>query len=82
MHPQQVVKLGKYHHERSTEEVCWGGEDEEESKGGEGEVCVREGESKDESRTTQRLMFGWCCMYIFGVGGQDGGEDECGGEGE
>ena len=41
MHPQQVVKLGKYHHERSTEEVCWGGEDEEESKDGEGEVCVR-----------------------------------------
>ena len=25
MHPQQVVKLGKYHHERSTEEVRWGG---------------------------------------------------------
>ena len=46
MHPQQVVKLRKYHHERSTEEVCWGGKHEEESKGGEGEVCVREGESK------------------------------------
>ena len=54
MHPQQVVKLGKYHHERSTEEVCWGGEDGEESKNGEGEVS------------------GWCCMCIFGVGGEDG----------
>ena len=32
MHPQQVVKLGKYHHERSTEKVRWGGEDEKESK--------------------------------------------------
>ena len=42
MHPQHVVKLGKYHHGRSTEEVCWGVEDEEESKDGEGEVCERE----------------------------------------
>ena len=25
MRPQQVVRLGKYHHERSTEEVCRGG---------------------------------------------------------
>ena len=44
MHPQQLAKLRKYHHGRSTEEVCWGGEDEEESKDGEGEVC--EGEEK------------------------------------
>ena len=44
MHPQQVVKPRKYRHERSTEEVCWGGEDEEEHKDGEGEVCEREGE--------------------------------------
>ena len=80
MHPQQVVKPRKYHHERSTEEVCWGGEDE--SKDGEGEVCVREGESKDESRTTRRLMFGWYCMCIFGVGGEDGDGDEGGGKGE
>ena len=40
MHPQQVVKPRKYHHERSTEEVCWGERDEEESKDGAGEVCV------------------------------------------
>ena len=24
MHPQQVVKLQKYHYEQSTDEVCWG----------------------------------------------------------
>ena len=32
MHPQQVVKPRKYQHERSTEEVCGGGEDEKDSK--------------------------------------------------
>ena len=42
MHPQHVGQAQKYHHERSTEEVCWGGEDEEESKDVEGEACVRE----------------------------------------
>ena len=54
MHPQQVVKIRKYHHGRSTEEVWWGGEDEEESKDGEGEVCERgrQIESEDENRTT------------------------------
>ena len=70
MHPQQVVKVRKYHHEQCTEEVC--GEDEEESKDGEGEVCVG----------LRWCVLGWCCMCIFWVGEEDGDGDECGGEGE
>ena len=64
MYPQQVVKHRKYHHERSTEEVCRGGEDEEESKDGEGELCVRE--SEDEGRTT--VVYVWVVLdvYIWG----------------
>jgi len=50
--------------------VC--GEDEEESKDGEGEVCVG----------LRWCVLGWCCMCMFGVGEEDGDGDECGGEGE
>ena len=49
IHPQQVVRLGKYHHERSTEEVCWGGE---------GEVCEREG----EGRSTATYV--WVVLHV------------------
>ena len=38
------------------------GEDEEESKDGEGEVCVG----------LRWYKLGWCCMCIFGVGEEDG----------
>ena len=62
MHPQQVVKPRKYHHERSTEEVCWGGEDEEEHKDGEGEVCEREGESR--STVTYVWVVLHACVYL------------------
>ena len=60
------------------------GEDEEESKDGEGESCVREG---GRYRLRMRVglrwcMFGWCWMCIFGVGGEDGDGDECGGKDE
>ena len=48
----------------------WG--DEEESKDGEGEVCVG----------LRWRMFWWCCMCIFAVGEEDGDGDEGGGEGE
>ena len=43
VHPQQVIKLRKYRHGPSTEEVCWGrgDEGEDESKDGESEVCER-----------------------------------------
>ena len=61
MHPQQLAKLGKYHHERSTEEVCWGGEDEEESKDEEGEVCERECE--DEKWTT--VTYVWVMLHVY-----------------
>ena len=38
------------------------GEDEEESKDGEGEVCVG----------LWWRMFWWCCMCIFALGEEDG----------
>ena len=78
MHPQQVVKLGKYHHEQSTQEVCFGVDVKEEGEDGEGEVCER---GRVGTRIgLRRRMFGWCYMCIFGVGAEDG--DEGGGKGE
>ena len=61
MHPQQVARLRKYHHEQCTEEVC--GENEEESKDGEGKRCGGEGESGDESRTT--VMYVWVVLHVY-----------------
>ena len=76
MHPQQVVKRQKYHHEQCTEEVCGEGEEEE------GEVCGGEGESGDESRTTVAYLWMALRMCMLRVGEEDGDGDEGGGEGE
>jgi len=80
MHPQQLAKLGKYHHERCTEEVC--GEGEEESKDEEGKRCGGERETVGMRVGLRWRMFWWCCMCMYGVGEEDGGGDEGGGEGE
>ena len=59
---QQVAKPRKYHHERSTEEVCWGGGMG--SRVGMGdEACVTEGESEDESRTT--VTYVWVVLHEY-----------------
>ena len=42
----------------------WG--DEKESKDGEGEMCVREGESKDESKSTVTYILVVLHVYIWG----------------
>ena len=43
--------------------MCWGGEDEEESKDGECEMCVKEGESGEESRAA--VMYVWVVLHVY-----------------